>query len=228
MSASWPGRRAPLLVGIAGGSGSGKTTLARAAAAALGTAQASILDQDAYYRDRGDLAPEARGALDFDVPEALDLALFVDHLARLRRGETVTPPLYCFVTHRRLGAAPPLAPRPVVIVEGLLLFHDPAVRAQFDLGIYVHAPEAVRLARRLWRDVSERGREPAAVLDQCRTTVLPAHARFVEPTRTLADLVLDNTGALDAAVERAVAAIGAALQARARDAGQPATSGIAS
>jgi len=214
MSAIRHAPRLPLLVGIAGGSGSGKTALARAAADALGSARAAILAQDAYYRDRGDLAPQARAALDFDAPSALDRELFLDHLARLRRGKAVRPPVYCFVTHRRQGAAPPMRPRPVVIVEGVLLFHDPDVRASLDLRIFVDAPERVRLARRLARDVAERGRQADEVLAQCRATVLPAHTRFVEPTRTRADLVLDNTGALESVVERAIGAIDLALRQR--------------
>lgn len=211
MSAAHHAPRSPLLVGIAGGSGSGKTALARAAADALGPARAAIVAHDAYYRDRSGLAPDARAALDFDAPEALDRGLFLDHLATLRRGDAVCPPVYSFVTHCRQGVAPPVPPRSVVIVEGLLLFHDPEVRASLDLRIFVDAPEAVRLARRLTRDITERGRQAGDVLAQCWATVLPAHARFVEPTRGFAHVVIDNTGALESGVERAVAAIELAL-----------------
>jgi uridine kinase len=216
MSAPQDPSRIPLLVGIAGGSGSGKTALARAA----GSAHATILPQDAYFHDHGHLSPQARAALDFDAPDALDRELFLDHLACLRRGETVCPPVYCFVTHRRQGTAPPVSPRSVVLVEGLLLFHDPHVRASLDLRIFVDVPEDLRLARRLARDVAERGRQATDVLAQCRATVFPAHARFVEPTRALADLVLPNTGPLQSVVDRAVGAIDLAL--RRRGAGPPA------
>lgn len=209
------GPRAPLarpfLVGFAGGSGAGKTALAAAVRARLGPERVSALAQDAYYRDHPELAPEARARLDFDAPEALDQARFVADLRALRRGEAVTPPVYCFATHRRVGFGPPVEPRPIVLVDGILLFHDGAVRDLLDLRIFVDAPEALRLARRVARDTRERGRTRAAVLRQYQATVRPAHARWVEPTRAWADLVLLNAGRLEAAAEVAAAVIRARL-----------------
>lgn len=197
----------PLIVGMAGGSGSGKTSLARALAGTLGPDRVALLCHDAYYRDRGALPPEARGTLNYDVPEALDQQLFLEHLGALRAGLPVRPPTYCFVTHRRTGAGDPLPPRPIVVVEGILLLWEPAVRAALDLSIYIDAPEEVRLERRLARDVAERGRTVAAALVQFRTTVRDAHRAYVEPTRTMADLVLGNVAPLERVVEVAAAVV---------------------
>jgi uridine kinase len=195
------------VIGIAGGSCSGKTTLARAVGHRLGPAPVALLAQDAYYRDRSDVPPDLRDDLDYDAPEAFDHALLVEHLAALRRGATVTPPRYCYVTHCRLGPGAPLAAAGVVIAEGLLLLHDAAVRDALDFRIFVDAPEPVRLARRTARDVGERGRTPEAVLAQCRRTVLPAHARYVEPSRVWADLIVLNLGDVDVVADVAARAI---------------------
>ena len=143
----------PLVIGLAGGSGSGKTSLARALAGALGADRVALLCHDAYYRDRGALEPAARGAVNYDVPDALDQPLFLEHLRALRAGRPVRPPTYCFTTHCRTGHAAPLTPGGVVVVEGILLLWEPAVRAALDLSIYVDAPEDVRLTRRVARDV---------------------------------------------------------------------------
>lgn len=201
----------PYLVGVAGGSGSGKTVLAQALAASFGPARVALLAHDAYYRGQGDVDPVERGALNFDVPEALDQELFRAHLAALRRGETVEPPRYCFVTHCRVGQAEPVEPREIVLVEGVLLLHDPRVRELLDLRVFVEAPTHLRLARRIARDVAERGRAEEAVRAQFRDTVLPAHARYVEPTKAWADLVLVNAGRLPAIVEVASAVLRARL-----------------
>ena len=202
-----PSHGSRLIVGITGGSGSGKTSLARALVEALGPERAALLCHDAYYRDRSSVPPRARAALDYDVPEALDQALFLDHLQTLRAGQPVRPPAYCFATHCRIGHAALLAPRAVVLVDGILLLWDPAVRAALDLTIYVDAPEDVRLTRRVARDVAERGRSADAALAQFRTNVLPAHATYVEPTRVMADLVLGNVAPLARVVEVATAVI---------------------
>lgn len=191
----------PFVVGIAGGSGSGKTTLARGLADALGRDRVAIVAHDAYYRDRRDADPAAADSIDFDVPEALDQSCFVADLHRLRAGEPVHPPEYCFATHRRLGPGSPVTPREIVIVEGILLFHDPDVRAALDLRIFVDAPAELRRERRIGRDVRERGRTPESVVRQLAATVWPAHRIYVEPSRAHADLVLLNAGAPRALVE---------------------------
>jgi uridine kinase len=210
---------APYLVGVAGGSGAGKTALVQAIAAALGPPRVALLVHDAYYRDRSDVEPAGRRQLNFDVPPALDQELFRAHLGALRRGDRITPPRYCFATHCRLEPGEPLEPREVVLVEGILLLHDPLVRDLLDLSIYVDAPDGLRLARRIARDTAERGRTAESVLEQYRATVLPAHGRLVEPTKVWADLVLINTGRLEAIAEVAAAVIRARLARRQRAAG---------
>jgi uridine kinase len=202
----------PFVVGIAGGSGAGKTALVRAIAADFGPERVAWLAHDAYLLDAGDHHPTTSTAFDFDVPDALDQELFRAHLAALRRGQTVVPPRRCFVTHRRLGDDEPVAPREVVLVEGILLLHDHVVRDLLDLRIYVDAPVDLRLTRRITRDCAERGRTPQAVVAQCRGTVFPAHARYVEPTKACADLVLVNAGRLEAVAEVAAGVIRARLR----------------
>lgn len=197
----------PLLVGIAGGSGSGKSCLAAALETALGEERTARLAHDAYYRDRAALPPLTRTSLNYDVPEAFDQALFLEHLSALSAGRSVSPPAYSFATHCRTGQLPVVAPRPIVLVEGILLLWDPAVRAELDLRIYLDAPERVRLERRLKRDVSERGRTTDGVLLQFAATVREAHRIYVEPTRTMADLVLGTSGRLEPIVEIAAAVI---------------------
>jgi uridine kinase len=207
MSAAAARHTAPLLVGIAGGSGSGKSSLAAALVTTLGPGQAARLAHDAYYRDRAALPAAARAALDYDVPEAFDQALFLEHLGALRAGRPVRPPAYCFTTHRRTGHAEIVSPRPIVIVEGILLLWDPAARAALDLRIYLDAPERVRFERRLARDVAERGRTAEDVLAQFAATVRESHRVYVEPTRTMADLVLGTGGRLEPIAEIAAAVI---------------------
>ena len=197
----------PFVVGIAGGSGSGKTELTRGLVAALGPDRVAVLGHDAYYRDRAELDAAARAALDYDVTEALDRERFLDDLTRLRAGETLCPPRYCFVTHRRLGAGEPLEPRDILIVEGILLFHDAEVRRALDLAIFVDAPGDLRLRRRIARDTIERGRTAASVTHQFASSVAPAHLHYVEPTKSAADLVLTNTSRIEPLVELAATLI---------------------
>jgi uridine kinase len=204
----------PLLVGIAGGSGSGKTTLARRLIETFGAGHVAVVCHDAYYRDRSDLHAAARGALDYDVPEALDRARFTTDLERLRRGEPIRPPRYCFVTHRRLGDGAAVEPRDIVLVEGILLLHDAGVRRILDLAIYLDAPGGLRLRRRVARDTMERGRTPASVVRQFAATVAPAHVRYVEPTKALADLVLSTTSRIEPLVDVAATLIRARLDRR--------------
>ena len=195
------------VVGVAGGSGSGKSALCRAVAVALGPERVARLCHDAYYRDRGDLPAAERAALDYDVPDALDTPLFVEHLRALHAGRPARPPRYCFTTHRRIGQDVVVEPRPIVLVEGILLLHEAQARVLLDLTLYLDVPNDVRLARRIARDTTERGRTRRSVLSQFEATVRGAHARYVEPTKGLADLVLCNVGRLDRVAEVAAAVI---------------------
>jgi uridine kinase len=197
----------PFVVGLAGGSGRGKSAFARALAGVLGPARVATLSYDAYYRDRGDLPAAERAALNYDVPDALDTALFLEDLRRLRAGRPARPPRYCFSTHRRVGEDAIVEPRAVVLVEGILLLHDAAARLMLDLAIFLDVPDQIRLARRIARDIGERGRTRRSVLSQFEATVRGAHAAHVEPTKAFADLVIENVGRVDRLVEIAATVI---------------------
>ena len=175
-----------LVVGICGGSGSGKTTLCARLAERLG-AQAARLSFDSYYRDLGHLPVAQRAAQNFDHPESLDAELLISHLERLATGRDVEVPRYDFATYRRRGGCTVVEARPVILVEGILLFCHPQLVQRLDLRVFRECPEEVRFARRCTRDVTERGRTQASVQAQFRRTVKPMHDRFVEPHRELAD-----------------------------------------
>ena len=198
---------APFVVGVAGGSGSGKTALCRALAGALGPEGVALLCHDAYYRDRGELPAAERAALNYDVPDALDTPLFLEHVRALRAGLPARPPRYCFSTHRRIGEDAVVEARPVLLVEGILLLHEPQARRLLDLALFLDVPDDVRLARRIARDTSERGRTRRSVLSQFEATVRGAHAAYVEPTKSFADLVLYNVGRVDHVAAVAATAI---------------------
>jgi uridine kinase len=182
----------PFLVGLAGGSGSGKTTAAEGLAAALPAGFCVVVPADAYYRDLGHLQLEARARCNFDEPAALDGERLARDLACLRRGESVLLPSYDFVTHTRLAQQVSVPARPVVLVEGILVLALPELHGLFDLRIFVDASEEVRLARRMARDVGERGRTRESVLVQFAAQTRPMHQLHVEPSRAHADLIVSG------------------------------------
>jgi len=203
----------PFCVGIAGGSGAGKSALAGALARALGPERVLLLAHDAYYRDRPELDSAARAAQNFDHPEALETELLVAQLDLLRAGRAVGVPSYDFAEHRRRAETRRAEPRELVVVDGLLVLCDAALRARLDLRVFVAASEAHRAERRLARDVAERGRSPESVRAQLAATVQPMHAAFVEPSRAHADLVVANDRELAAAAAELVARVRGLLQA---------------
>ncbi len=172
----------PMLIGIAGGSCSGKTTLARRLAQLLSDDGVRSLCFDSYYRPLGHLPLEARHAVNFDHPDSLDDELFVAHLRSLRSGAAIDRPVYDFATHARRPETERVDPGPVVLVDGILLLAFPTVVAELDLTVFIDAPEDVRLARRIARDVVERGRTEDSVKAQFAATVAPMHDRFVQPS----------------------------------------------
>lgn len=179
-----------LVVGVAGGTGSGKTTFARQLAARLPPASVAMLDHDAYYRDLSELTLEARAAVNFDHPDALESDLLAAHLRTLRAGRPIAKPCYDFATHTRRPDTERIEPRPVVIVEGILVLAASEIRSELDLKLFVDAPADLRVLRRLQRDVAERRRSIDSVIAQYRTTTRPMHDAFVEPSRIHADLVV--------------------------------------
>jgi uridine kinase len=207
----------PFLVGIAGGNGSGKSTLVGALTAILGADRVGTLSHEAYYCDRGELPAAQRTTLAYDAPEAVDTELFLEHLAALRARRPVRPPRYCFSTHRRIGVGALVEPRPIVLVDGVLLLHDPRVRALLDLTIFLEVPDATRLSRRTAGGVDDT-RTRRSALSVYDGIVRGSHARYVEPTKTLADLVLLNVGRLDRLAEIAASVLLDRLERRARGA----------
>jgi uridine kinase len=200
--------RAPsprVLIGIAGGTGSGKTTLARKLVEAVPEGQALLLQHDSYYRDRSHLGAAERALINFDEPGALDNDLLEQHLEQLKAGIAIGCPQYDFATHTRLREPRVLEPRPIVIVEGILLFAVPALRAQFDLRIFVDTPDDVRLLRRIRRDLLERGRDIRSVEAQYLGSVRGMHELHVAPTRHHAHLLVPEGGENPQALEVLVA-----------------------
>jgi uridine kinase len=188
--------RAPVCVGVAGGTGAGKSALAQALALAFGAERVLRIAQDSYYRDRVDLSETQRAVLNFDHPDALETSLLVAQLTELRAGRAVEVPVYDFTLHRRAADTRRAEPRELVVVDGILALADAGLRECFDLRIFVDAPEELRLARRLARDVAERGRSPESVRAQFAATVRPMHELFVEPSRAHAHLVIANAAEL--------------------------------
>lgn len=194
----------PFILGIAGGTGSGKTTLARNLLAALPAEAAEIVSHDFYYRDIRTLPDPDPARVNFDHPEALETSLFIRHLDELKCGRAVDVPQYDFATHTRKAETRRVVPRPVIIVEGILIFADDELCRRFDARVFVHADPEVRLLRRIERDVEKRGRSIASVREQYLSTVLPMHRKYVAPSVAKADIIIPRGGHNKAAVEMLV------------------------
>jgi uridine kinase len=184
----------PIIIGVAGGSGSGKTTVVRRIVDALGDAQVSVLEHDRYYRDRNDLRLEERAALNYDHPDSLETDLLVRHLHELRGGRPIEAPLYDFARYVRHATTETMAARRAIIVEGILIYTDAALRALMDVKVFVDTDDDTRFIRRLQRDTAERGRTMQSVIDQYLATVKPMHLEFVEPSKRYADIIVPQGG----------------------------------
>ncbi|MFH2040298.1 MAG: uridine kinase [Chloroflexota bacterium] len=196
----------PLIIGIAGGSGSGKTTVAQSILQRVGPERIAYLQHDEYYKDLSGLPPIQRAAINFDHPNSLETSLLEQHIEQLKQGLPVEVPVYDFATHSRTNQTFTVNPRPVVLVEGILIFTEPKLRELFDVKIFVDTDADLRFIRRLQRDISERGRIMESVIQQYLTTVRPMHLEFVEPSKRYADVIIPeggfNTAALDMVVSR--------------------------
>ena len=195
----------PVALGVVGGSGSGKTTVARAILDAVRPERIAFLSQDNYYRDLADPAEIPRR--NFDHPDAIDTPLLVEHLRELKAGRAVDRPVYDFVRHRRTAQTARIEARPVVLIEGILLFAEPAVRELLDFRIFVDTDPDVRLVRRIRRDIAERGRAVDDVLRQYMATVRPMHLEFVEPSKRFADVIVPEGGENRVALEMVIARV---------------------
>lgn len=197
----------PLIIGIAGGTGSGKSTVARKVAESLAGCRVGFLDMDGYYKNFAHLTMEERRRINWDHPDAFDVDLFVEHIARLSEGQAIEKPVYDFVNHVRAPRTASVASSDVVVIDGILLFVDARVRSLLDVKIYVDADADVRLIRRLRRDMSHRGRPFDEILEQYLATVRPMHLQFVEPSKRYADVIVPRGGHNSIAIEMIVAKI---------------------
>jgi uridine kinase len=183
-----------VIIGVAGGSGSGKTTVVCRIVDSLGTEEVTVLEHDRYYRDRNDLRLEERAALNYDHPDSLETDLLVRHLEQLRTGCEVAAPVYDFARHARQRTTETVAPRRAIIVEGILIYTDAALRRLMDIKVFVDTDDDTRFIRRLQRDISERGRTVQSVIEQYLGTVKPMHLEFVEPSKRYADIIVPQGG----------------------------------
>jgi uridine kinase len=191
----------PLIVGVAGGTGSGKTTVAHKLASAMPAGRCVTIEHDAYYIDQGHLPPEERALINYDHPASLESSLLADHLRELRAGRAVDVPIYDFSTHTRRKERRHVVPAPVVIVEGILVFVEAALRDQMDIKIFVDTDADIRLMRRIRRDLEQRGRTFESVRSQYYATVRPMHIEHVEPSKRWADLIVPEGGDNKVALE---------------------------
>ncbi|MRR52830.1 MAG: uridine kinase [Rhodocyclaceae bacterium] len=204
-------RARPFVVGVAGGSGSGKTTVVEQIIQALGGAEVTVLHQDAYYRDRSELTLAQRQQINYDHPDALENELLIANLEALLRREPIATPVYDFSQHARLRQTEQIEPASIVIVEGILVFQDPRLRALMDLRVFVETDADVRFIRRLKRDLEERGRTLDSVVAQYLDTVRPMYLEFVEPSKRYADVIIPEGGYNSIAIDLVVSKLRALL-----------------
>lgn len=202
----------PLVIGIAGGTGSGKTTVAYEIVEQVGKDHVAFLQHDAYYKDLSSLPAAQRDEINFDHPNSLDTELMIEHVVALRAGNPVEIPIYDFTTHSRTEETISIAPNPVILVEGILIFTEAKLRNLLDVKLFVDTDADVRLSRRIKRDIEERGRSIDSVLDQYQTTVRPMHLEFVEPSKRYADVIIPEGGHNQVALDMVTARIDSLLR----------------
>ncbi len=190
-----------MIIGICGGTGSGKTTIARAIVGSVGESNVVLVEQDSYYRNLADMPLDERHQANFDHPDSIDSDMLVNHLVRLKQGLSVEMPLYDFKTHTRSDKIEVIAPKPVVIVEGILIFAEARVLDLLDVRVFVDTPDDIRLMRRLKRDINERGRSFERTLEQYERTIRPMHFEFVEPSKRHADIIIPEGGQTSVSVD---------------------------
>ncbi len=190
-----------MIIGICGGTGSGKTTIARKIVETVGRGNVVLVEQDSYYRNLADMPLDERHQANFDHPDSIDSEMLVNHIKRLKQGQPIEMPIYDYKTHTRSGEFEHIDPKPVVIVEGILIFAESRVLDLLDFRIFVDTPDDIRLIRRLRRDINERGRSFEHTLWQYEHTIRPMHFEFVEPSKRFADIILPEGGNSDVTSE---------------------------
>jgi uridine kinase len=207
-------RTSPLVIGIAGGTGSGKTTVANVILQRVGAHNIAFLPHDAYYKDLVDLPKVQRDQVNFDHPNSLDTHLLIRHVRDLKNNLPIEMPIYDFKTHTRTGKTIAIHPSNVIIVEGILIFVEPALRELFDVRIFVDTDADIRFIRRLQRDIAERGRTTESVINQYLSTVRPMHLEFVESSKRYADVIIPEGGWNTVAMDMVVARIESLLRSK--------------
>lgn len=182
------------VIGVAGGTGSGKSTLVKKLQEAFVEEDVITLSHDYYYKQNNDITLEERKKLNYDHPQAFDTDMMIEHVKALKEGVPVERPVYSFVDHNRLEASVKVIPAKVLIVEGILIFENKKLRDLMDIKVFVDTDADIRLARRILRDVRERGRSMESVVGQYIATVKPMHEEFVEPSKKYADVIIPEGG----------------------------------
>jgi len=203
-----------ILIGIAGGSGSGKTLVAKNIHSDLASEKVVRICQDSYYKDLTYLSNEERNAQNFDHPDAIDSDLLIDQINALLEHETIQQPVYDFVTHTRTEETKTIGPHDIIVLEGILIFDNPALRDLMHIKIYVDTDPDIRLIRRLRRDFMERGRSMESVIQQYEESVRPMHLQFVEPSKRYADIIVPEGGYNKVAIDLIKTKIEALLRER--------------
>lgn len=200
------------VIGIAGGSGSGKTTLTKTIVREIGEDKISVLPHDAYYRDQSWRSVEERARVNYDHPDSLETELLIEHIHSLRAGKSVQLPVYDFKMHTRAPETETIVPKPVILVEGILIFTEPRLRELFDMKLFVDTDQDLCFIRRLQRDVRERGRTVDSVINQYLTTVRISYMEFVEPSKRFADVIIPEGGMNTVATAMVIAQLKSMVQ----------------
>ena len=189
-----------IIIGIAGGTGSGKTTVVNKIARQFSIDEVAILSQDSYYKDNSHLTLEERRLLNFDHPESIEFSLLNKHLEQLKSGKSIEEPEYSYLTCTRSGKTTTIYPKPVVIVEGILILCNSSLRKLMDIKVFVDCDSDVRLSRVIQRDIIDRGRDVQETLKRYEDTVRPSHLQFIEPTKRFADIIVPEGGNNEVAI----------------------------
>ena len=190
-----------MIIGICGGTGSGKTTIARRIVETVGAKNVVLVEQDSYYRNLADMPLDARRQTNFDHPDSIDSEMLMNHLKRLKNGDSIEMPVYDFRTHTRSSEVERIKPKPVVIVEGILIFSEPRILNLLDVRVFVDTPDDIRFIRRLQRDITERGRGVKSVIEQYFATVRPMYFEFVEGSKRYADIIIPEGGQTEVGID---------------------------
>ena len=196
-----------VVIGVAGGTGSGKSTLVKRLQEAFKNDDVATICHDFYYKAHPELSYDERTKLNYDHPAAFDTDMLVEHIRQLKEGKNVECPVYSFVEHNRTTETLPVAPSKVIIIDGILIFENEELRDMMDIKVYVDTDADLRLARRILRDVRERGRSMESVISQYTKTVKPMHEQFVEPSKRYADVIIPEGGFNSVAVSMLIQSI---------------------